>query len=242
MSAGTLVKGECSISTKICKEPTTPPAVFGTDTEARSLSSATAINSNELTHSVAPSISASSVVCRICQTHSAQEVLISPCNCKGTLAYVHLSCLERWLNQASRSYCELCMFHFNSIQTQRYGFCEGVRLWIRHPRNRSHVQSDVVIAALLTTVTIGLITVCLLGMQYFVIEAKKLGITQGWTKGFVSGFLCVILLGYIVTLYLIVRDQFIPWYNWWKNTVDVRLLLTPSVTKMAKQNNKETST
>lgn len=234
MSDLSLVKDECSMNVKTSiKDLTTPPAILCAEPDTVSLSSTA--NVTEQTQSVATNISASSIVCRICQTHSAQEILISPCNCKGTLAYVHLSCLERWLNQASRSYCELCMFHFNSIQTQRYGFFEGLRLWIRHPRNRSHVQSDIVIAALLTTVTIGLITVCLLGMQYFVMEAKKLGITQAWTKGFVSGFLCVILLGYIITLYLIIRDQFVPWYNWWKSTVDVRLLLTPSIAKITRQ-------
>ncbi|XP_022919204.1 E3 ubiquitin-protein ligase MARCHF3-like [Onthophagus taurus] len=178
--------------------------------------------------------SASSIVCRICQTHSADEILISPCNCKGTLAYVHLPCLERWLNQVSRTYCELCMFRYNSIQTQRYGLCESLRIWIRHPRNRNHVQSDCVIAALLTTVTIGLIAVCIMGMQYFVLEAKKLGINQIWTKGFVSVFLCIILLGYVITLYLMIKDQFLPWYHWWKTTVDVKLLLNPSVTMIEK--------
>lgn len=241
MSKKNILSDECSLNVKKqTKDVTTSSAALNVDIELASHSSTTA-SAPEQVKSISGSISVCSMVCRICQTHSSQEILISPCNCKGTLAYVHLSCLERWLNQASRSYCELCMFHFNSIQTQRYGFFEGIRLWIRHPRNRNHVQSDIVIAALLTTVTIGLITVCLLGMQYFVIEAKKLGITQAWTKGFVSGFLCIILLGYVITLYLIVKDQFIPWYNWWKNTVDVRLLLTPSVAKIAKSI-KETAT
>lgn len=56
--------------------------------------------------------SANFPVCRICQTTSASEILISPCNCKGTLAYIHLSCLECWLNQSGRNYCELCSFRF----------------------------------------------------------------------------------------------------------------------------------
>lgn len=172
--------------------------------------------------------SVGSMVCRICQTNTAHENLISPCNCKGTLAYVHLSCLERWLNQSSRSYCELCMYRFNAVQTQRYGLWEGLRMWIQHPRNRTHVQSDFLISVLLTIVTGGLITVCLLGMQYFVLEGKKVGISKPWTTGAVSLFLGVMVIGYIATIYLLVKDQFVPWYNWWKNTVDVKLMLTPS--------------
>lgn len=172
-----------------------------------------------------------STVCRICHTNTANEALISPCNCKGSMAYVHLSCLERWLNQSSRSYCELCKYHYNAIETQRYGLCEGLRLWIRHPRNRNHVQSDFLISVLLTIVTVGLLSVCLMGMHYFVLEGKKLGISKTWTRSIISFFLGIVVVGYAITLYLLVKDQVIPWYNWWKNTVDVHLLLTPSITQ-----------
>ncbi|KAF5295201.1 hypothetical protein FQA39_LY13206 [Lamprigera yunnana] len=154
--------------------------------------------------------SVNSIVCRICQTNTPNESLISPCNCKGTLAHVHLSCLEKWLNQSSRSYCELCMYHYNSVQTLRYGFWEGILMWSRHPRNRAHVNSDILISILLTIVTGGLVAVCILGMQYFVMEGKK-------------------MVGYVITLYLVIRDQLVPWYTWWKNTFDVRLLLSPTV-------------
>ncbi|XP_065167197.1 E3 ubiquitin-protein ligase MARCHF3-like [Atheta coriaria] len=183
-----------------------------------------------------------SMVCRICQTNSGQELLISPCHCKGSMAYVHLSCLERWLNQASRCYCELCMYQFNAVQTKRYGLCQGLKMWMRHPRNRAHIQSDLLIALLLTAITVGLVIVCLLGLQYFVIEAQRIGVTKLWTEIILSVFICVVLLGYVVTIYLLVRDQVVPWYTWWRQTVDVRLLLTPSVAKgMRRQLSKETA-
>ncbi|XP_011055336.1 PREDICTED: uncharacterized protein LOC105146636 [Acromyrmex echinatior] len=46
--------------------------------------------------------------------------------CKGTLAYVHLSCLERWLNQSCRTYCELCRYYFNAVETPRYRWSEAI--------------------------------------------------------------------------------------------------------------------
>lgn len=183
----------------------------------------------------------SSMVCRICQTNTANEVLISPCHCKGSMAYVHLSCLERWLNQSSRSYCELCKYQYSAIETQRYGFCEGLWLWIRHPRNRTHVQSDFLIAILLTIVTAGLVCVCVLGMHYFVIEAKKLGMSKLWTKVVVCGFLGTVIIGYIVTIYLLIKDELVPWYHWWKNTVDVRLNLTASIAQGLRRQVSETA-
>lgn len=169
--------------------------------------------------------SANFPVCRICQTTSASEILISPCNCKGTLAYIHLSCLERWLNQSGRNYCELCSFRYDAVQTQRYGLCESVRLWICHPRNRRHIRSDFIIAILLTLVTSGLLFICIYGMEYFSVQAEKVGIEKGWIKMTLISFLAIITMGYLVSIYLLLRDHLIPWYNWWTRTVNIRLQL-----------------
>ncbi|XP_070519698.1 uncharacterized protein [Cardiocondyla obscurior] len=87
--------------------------------------------------------------------------------CKGTLAYVHLSCLERWLNQSCRTYCELCRYYFNAVETPRYRWPESLRIWISHPRNRRNIESDLLILTLLTIVTVGLTAICLLGEWLF---------------------------------------------------------------------------
>ncbi|CAK9822979.1 E3 ubiquitin-protein ligase MARCHF3 [Anthophora retusa] len=179
---------------------------------------------HRLTRSV---VSVGSIVCRICHTNTSKEQLISPCRCKGSLAYVHLACLERWLNQSCRSYCELCRYHYNVIETPRYRWPESLRIWISHPRNRRNVQSDLLIFTLLSVVTVGLVTVCLLGMQYFVIEGKKIGISKLWTRGAIWFFLTIVVLGYITTVYLLGKDQLSPWYRWWKSTVNVRLIMDP---------------
>lgn len=41
-----------------------------------------------------------------------KRALISPCWCSGSLAYVHRSCLERWLTIRKHSSCDLCKYHF----------------------------------------------------------------------------------------------------------------------------------
>ncbi|KOC61075.1 E3 ubiquitin-protein ligase MARCH3, partial [Habropoda laboriosa] len=181
---------------------------------------------HRLTRSV---VSVGSIVCRICHTNTSKEPLISPCRCKGSLAYVHLACLERWLNQSCRSYCELCRYHYNVVETPRYRWPESLRIWISHPRNRRNVQSDLLIFTLLSVVTVGLVTVCILGMQYFVIEGKKIGISNLWTRGAIWFFLTIVVLGYITTVYLLGKDQLSPWYRWWKSTVNVRLIMDPQL-------------
>lgn len=173
--------------------------------------------------------SVTSIVCRICHTNTVNECLISPCNCKGTLAYVHLSCLERWLNESSRNYCELCMYRFEATSTKRYKLCEGLKLWIRHPRNRNHVRSDFLIALLLSLVTFGLVASCVLGMEYFVTEAGKWGFQRNWVKCGLCLFLVVVALGYVATMFLIGRDQIAPWFRWWNMTVNIHLLLPSDI-------------
>ncbi|KAK1129805.1 hypothetical protein K0M31_019514 [Melipona bicolor] len=80
---------------------------------------------------------------------------------------------------------------------------ESLRIWITHPRNRRNIQSDLLIFTLLSVVTVGLVTVCLLGMQYFVIEGNKIGVSKLWTRGAIWFFLTIVVLGYITTVYLL---------------------------------------
>ncbi|CAG4965998.1 unnamed protein product [Colias eurytheme] len=195
---------------------------------------------------VAPRDSLSSIgsnVCRICMTRG-RERLISPCNCKGSLANVHLSCLERWLNQVGRNHCELCGFSYPAIRTPRYTVLQALRLWFGNPRNRSHLQSDCLIFWLLSTVTAGLLAVCIVGTQYFVMEGNKFGKLDAARKDevhlhFVTGishritetamdfFMAIVLCGYSVTVYLLWKDHYVMWNRWRRANVNVRLLLSP---------------
>uniref|UniRef100_A0A672YFM5 RING-CH-type domain-containing protein n=1 Tax=Sphaeramia orbicularis TaxID=375764 RepID=A0A672YFM5_9TELE len=51
-------------------------------------------------------------ICRICHEGGSSGDLLSPCECAGTLAMVHQSCLEHWLCTSNSSHCELCHHHF----------------------------------------------------------------------------------------------------------------------------------
>lgn len=61
-------------------------------------------------------------ICRICRLRETKtrEELISPCACKGTLAYIHQTCLEIWLKRSGTSYCELCRFNYTIKIIERY--------------------------------------------------------------------------------------------------------------------------
>lgn len=55
--------------------------------------------------------------CRICHCTespgSGLIKLISPCQCSGSLKYVHHSCLQQWLDATNNQRCELCKHPFS---------------------------------------------------------------------------------------------------------------------------------
>lgn len=49
------------------------------------------------------------MTCRICYEDTN---LVSVCGCKGTHRYVHLTCVQQWINVSSNEKCELCLQPF----------------------------------------------------------------------------------------------------------------------------------
>ena len=68
--------------------------------------------------------------CRICQTsgnsedENVGELLVSPCNCRGSLGFVHKICMEKWLSVRNQDTCELC--HFTFMTKRRFNPHHGV--------------------------------------------------------------------------------------------------------------------
>ncbi|XP_028258111.1 E3 ubiquitin-protein ligase MARCHF3 [Parambassis ranga] len=50
--------------------------------------------------------------CRICHEGQDTGELLSLCECSGSLAMVHQTCLEHWLTASNRGHCELCHHQF----------------------------------------------------------------------------------------------------------------------------------
>ncbi|KAM9820190.1 E3 ubiquitin-protein ligase MARCHF3-like [Neosynchiropus ocellatus] len=58
-------------------------------------------------------------MCRICHEDDLHEELLTPCQCLGSLATVHRTCLEHWLSSSGTSLCELCQHQFTVKKQQR---------------------------------------------------------------------------------------------------------------------------
>jgi len=50
--------------------------------------------------------------CRICLGDDSPETLLRPCNCSGTIAYVHTSCLETYCLYVPDQMCRVCRTRF----------------------------------------------------------------------------------------------------------------------------------
>lgn len=74
---------------------------------------------------------------------------------------MHFTCLEGWLNQASRDYCELCHFRFQASQSRRYSMLQSMWIWVSNRTNRSYLCYDALIALVLTALTVAIIFICL---------------------------------------------------------------------------------
>ncbi|XP_054469022.1 LOW QUALITY PROTEIN: E3 ubiquitin-protein ligase MARCHF3-like [Anoplopoma fimbria] len=75
-------------------------------------------------------------MCRICHDSGAQEELLSPCECSGTLAPIHRGCLERWLSASGTSFCELCHYQF-TVQRKSRPLLE----WLQNPGLRQEKRT-----------------------------------------------------------------------------------------------------
>lgn len=76
-------------------------------------------------------------LCRICQMPGEdRDPLISPCRCCGTLRYIHVHCLKKWIRVSQKRgrkqppRCELC--HFTFVRHKQFKFSQ----W-RWPRVRT---------------------------------------------------------------------------------------------------------
>ncbi|RWS02217.1 uncharacterized protein B4U79_01273 [Dinothrombium tinctorium] len=61
------------------------------------------------------------MTCRIC-FDSSPSLLLQPCNCKGTSAYVHYQCLTTWLRVSGRRKCNVCNSDFRGAYSYLFRF------------------------------------------------------------------------------------------------------------------------
>ncbi|XP_017073136.2 uncharacterized protein LOC108109205 [Drosophila eugracilis] len=169
--------------------------------------------------------SVGSLVCRICHNADNPEQLVSPCLCKGSLTYVHVHCLERWISTSRCTTCELCQFQYNTEQTLRYTCLQSLRLWYARAMSRRALQEDCQMFSLLTLVAFGIVGTLLVGIQYYAMHTHSWGLSKLWTKSWMLFFLFMTITVYFANIYMLIKSQLTPWYRWWQSARDIKLIL-----------------
>lgn len=59
--------------------------------------------------------------CRICLGTDHQERLISPCNCRGSSAFIHQECLEQYLEYFPDGICRVCQVRMQLAEAPEIG-------------------------------------------------------------------------------------------------------------------------
>lgn len=69
--------------------------------------------------------------CRICRYFRSDMILIpSPCLCSGSVGFVHLKCLQRWMRFKSDNHCEICHQEY-SISPEKRNYKQLFRSFFR---------------------------------------------------------------------------------------------------------------
>ncbi|XP_063241384.1 E3 ubiquitin-protein ligase MARCHF3-like [Bacillus rossius redtenbacheri] len=150
-----------------------------------------------------------SLCCRICLGQS-EEALLSPCHCVGTLAFVHRSCLEKWLSIAGRDYCELCGHKYRVLREHLYSMCASLWAWALHPSVREDMYHGACIVVFCTSV-VALLVVARGG--------------AGPDDPFATVLCGVAALALVVLLHALVRALLVEWWRWWRHCARMRLYL-----------------
>ncbi|KAG8232007.1 hypothetical protein J437_LFUL011948 [Ladona fulva] len=154
-------------------------------------------------------------ICRIC--HEVQEdlwllfgeemewnpePLESLCLCKGTIGLVHKSCLERWLTETRRLFCELCGFRYETNISPRYTRIRSFLRWTTHSRGRGPEITEID------------------PQDYATISLSIL-------KGLTFFGATTALMHLTITTLLSAADHLEVWYRWWQSDNVIKVIVTP---------------
>ncbi|CAK64362.1 unnamed protein product (macronuclear) [Paramecium tetraurelia] len=155
-------------------------------------------------------INTDKLICRICLEDGQMNAFIKPCECKGSIQYVHEDCLKTWLLRnhkideiaANRVFCELCKKSFDcEVQfEQKYEFSQLLRI----PKNQKYCLLSFLILSLFLYglgITLGVI---IYENENFII-ACIIGIVLSFFIGLIIQILLLALVMEIISITKVLR-------------------------------------
>lgn len=174
-------------------------------------------------------VSIVSIVCRICFDDNKDEPIITPCHCKGTVAFVHRSCLEKWLAESNTTSCELCHHIYETERVPKYTAAQSIWKWFRNQPQQlgfhiRRTRGDLLACAILTPLAIVITYICLFSADYYN-QRKFANIPAAkWTSISLLVMISIMLFGYYIWVYVVVGYHGRTWYYWWQRECIVRYI------------------
>ena len=163
-----------------------------------------------------------SVLCRICLSAGQPSTFISPCHCKGTMAYVHRGCLEHWLSENGTSCCELCLCDIETENALRHACCQSLVIWAFQTSPKTYFICDFMTFLFVNVVTVLLLFMTIATFQK-VMDLTNYEYLRMWAVLLlVVYFVCLIAM-YVIATMTLIRSQIQPWYRWWQSKRCLRL-------------------
>ncbi|XP_077564274.1 E3 ubiquitin-protein ligase MARCHF3-like [Haemaphysalis longicornis] len=158
-------------------------------------------------------------MCRICFRGARAGSLLTPCNCRGTIGFVHKACLEEWLSRRNTDECNICSYKFQVERTAK-SFWE----WLRDPNNHSnrcYILIDMFLStfgAFMLLVSVWLLAGEIIRGLYSLQGCVLIGVIVA-----LAGLICV------ADIYLMVNHHYRALLRWRQNNWVAHLVLPASI-------------
>ena len=103
-------------------------------------------------------------VCRVCYGEAEpNNELVEPCECKGSIGFIHRKCLRRWVRSTANQFrhrCELCKSPYNHLHALLEVVQEPRPYWLSRIMANAHILTAIIITAYIYIMTyyFGMIT------------------------------------------------------------------------------------
>ncbi|KAL1513985.1 hypothetical protein ABEB36_003316 [Hypothenemus hampei] len=178
------------------------------------------------------------LMCRICHGGDSIDDLLTPCRCRGTIALVHLKCLERWLLESNHSCCELCNHRYSIIRERQYSVLWSILVFLRHPGlHLKEIIMDLITFSIYTPSAVASTYMLMLICEGL---AKNSIVTTGSLSSHIIAFSAVFGMAaidftYSSWLITTLQRHVEAWREWYNSHTRIRVILSKIKVKQRKK-------
>lgn len=137
--------------------------------------------------------------------------------------------METWLAESNTTSCELCHHVYRTERTPKYTAQQSIRKWFKcSPRNLGFqvrgLRGDLLACTLLTPLAILVTYICLFSADYYNQQKFSNVPAAKWTSVSLLVMVSIMLMGYYLWVYMVIRYHSRVWYYWWQRECVVRYI------------------